>query len=84
MTTLHKLNETTLVLTVSEGKQYLITEDKVTTTTGIITADMEVAYFDAELYLKLDSALRVAANTVGFAELAVMIDFVKDKIEQGA
>ena len=81
MTTLHKLNDDTLIMTLSTGKQYLISNEHVTVAEKIATDDLEAIPFDTIVAGMLDNAQTIAAQRLSFEEISMMMEFVQDKIE---
>ena len=81
MTTLHKLNEDTMLMTLSSGKQYLINDRQVQETTGLLTTDLEQVPFDISVSSMIDNATHEAAKILSVEELTVLAEFVQDKIE---
>jgi len=81
MTTLHKLNEDTMLMTLSSGKQYLINNRQVQATSGLLTTDLEQAPFDIIVSSMIDNAIQEASKILSVKELIVLAEFVQDKIE---
>lgn len=81
MTTLHKLNEDTMLMTLSSGKQYLINDRQVQATTGLLTTDLEQVPFDISVSSMIDNATHEAAKILSVEQLTVLAEFVQDKIE---
>lgn len=81
MTTLHKLDEATLVMTLSTGKQYLISDVNVTHTNGIDTDGLEPMLFDSIISGMLDNARNSSTHTLSWSQIGQLQEFVQDKIE---
>ena len=81
MTTLHKIDDKTLIMTCSNSDQYLITNHCVVITFGVDTSELEALPFDITLSGMLDNAVNAADRVLDAGEIHVLQNFAQDKIE---
>ena len=81
MTTLHKIDDKTLIMTCSDADQYIISNQCVEITCGVDTSVLEAVPFDITISAMLDNAQHTTDRILDAGEIAVLQNFAQDKIE---
>lgn len=83
MTTLHKYDDQTLIMTTPSNDQYLITNVCVCKAIDVDTKELEQVPFDAEVFNMVERSLANVHAMMNETELEVLKNWIADKVEAG-